>query len=254
MSVHHTEDVMGTTISIDLVDCHDRGLAERVFDWFHHVDEVFSPYKETSVVTAIGRGEIDLDDAAVDDDVREVLSACERLDLVSGGVFDVWHLPSPNGTCFDPCGYVKGWSVQRAAGMVRAEDVHEFCLNAGGDIALGGRNHDGEPWRIGIRHPHHRDRLALVVRAEGPLAVATSGTYERGAHIIDPRNGQAVTDASSVTVIGPDLGEADAYATTVFALGGEGLAWLQDQPGYQGCVIDHELQVHTTPGFGAHLA
>lgn len=254
MALHHVESVMGTTVSIDVVDSHDRSLIDRLVAWFHEVDEVFSPYKETSVITRIGRGEVGPDDAALSDDVIEVLDACELLNQQTGGVFDVWNLPSPNGTRFDPCGYVKGWSVHRAALLLADEGISQYCLNAGGDIVLGGRNHDNEPWSIGIRHPDDAARLAMVLRAEGPLAIATSGSYERGAHIFDPRDGLPVTDLASVTVVGPSLAEADAYATTLYVMGVDGLVWLDQFPGYGGCIITRDLDVFTTAAFDDCLA
>lgn len=254
MALHHVESVMGTTISIDVVDSHDRSLVERLVTWFHEVDAVFSPYKETSVVTRIGRGEVGPDSEELSADVVEVLERCEVLSVQTNGVFDVWNLPSPNGTRFDPCGYVKGWSVQRAARMLADDGVTQFCLNAGGDIVLGGRNHDHEPWSIGIRHPDDAMRLAMVLRAEGPLAVATSGSYERGAHIFDPRDGLPVTELASVTVVGPSLADADAYATTLYVMGLDGLVWLDQFPGYGGCVITRDLDVFTTATFDECLA
>lgn len=250
MSVHHVEAVMGTSISIDLVDTHDRALVDRLVEWFHHVDDVFSPYKETSPITRIGRGEAT--DEELTDEILEVLERCDELADDSDGVFDVWNLPSPNGTRFDPCGYVKGWSVQRAAEMVTAEGVRDFCLNAGGDVVLSGRNRDGDQWRVGVRHPHDPQLVALVLHGEGPLAVATSGTYERGTHIVDPRKGEAVTELASVTVVGPNIAEADAYATTVFAMGLDGLEWLAHHDGYEAAVITHDMRLLTTPGMAAY--
>ncbi len=245
---------MGTSISIDIVDSHDRHLIDELVAWFHHVDTDFSPYKDASTVTRIGRGELAPTDTAVSDEVREVLQRCGELDAETGGVFDVWSLPSPNGTRFDPCGYVKGWSVQRAARLLAQRGVQDYCLNAGGDVVLGGRNHGDAPWRVGIRHPDDAMAVALVLEGSGPLAVATSGTYERGAHIVDPRDGHPVTELASVTVIGPDLADADAFATTVYVMGADGLYWLADQPGYTGCVITREGQLIATEAFNAYRA
>lgn len=249
---------MGTTISIELIDVDPllgRSLVEQVVAWFHHVDAEFSPYKETSTITAIGRGELDVDDPRVDDDVRGVLQRCGELTIESDGAFDVWSLPSPNGSRFDPCGYVKGWSVQRAADLLRDAGVQHFCINAGGDIAVDGRDADGNPWRIGIRHPDDATVIALVVElpADTPFAIATSGSYERGAHIIDPRDGLATTELASVTVIGPDLAEADAYATTLYVMGIDGLEWLAARPGYSGCIITRDQQLLSTDDFDRHL-
>lgn len=243
---------MGTTISIDIVDSHDRSLIDELVAWFHEVDEVFSPYKATSVVTRIGIGELAPTDAEVGDDVREVLQRCGELFDITDGLFDVWSLPSPNGTRFDPCGYVKGWSVQRAACLLGSRGVIDFCLNAGGDIALGGFNHDGNPWRVGVRHPDDSMAIAITLQGVGPLAVATSGTYERGSHIVDPRTGQAAPELASATVVGPDLAEADAYATVLYLMGADGLHWLAQQPGYSGCVINHDRQLITTDAFNAY--
>jgi thiamine biosynthesis lipoprotein len=254
MSLHHVESVMGTTISIDIVDSDDRSIVDELVAWFHEVDAVFSPYKEGSTISRIGRGEVGPGDPALTSDVLEVLDRCEHLVVETDGVFDVWNLPSPNGTRFDPCGYVKGWSVERARQLLLGRGVHHFCINAGGDVALEGLNHDGDPWRIGIRRPDDADAVALVVAGQGPLAIATSGSYERGAHIHDPRVGEPSTELAAVTVVGPSIAEADAFATTVYVMGIEGLAWLQRHPGYSGCIMTWDQQLFTTDSFDAHLA
>jgi thiamine biosynthesis lipoprotein len=254
MSLHHVEAVMGTSISIDIVDSHDRSLIDELVAWFHEVDEVFSPYKDESVVSRIGRGELAPTDPHVSDDVREVLQRCGELSEATDGVFDVWSLPSPNGTRFDPCGYVKGWSVQRAARLLHRRGVVDFCINAGGDVALGGLSGEHAPWRVGIRHPSDPLSVAIVLEGAGPLAVATSASYERGAHIVDPRTGQPNTELASATVIGPDLAVADAYATVLYVMGTAGLHWLAQQPGYSGCVITNDGQLIATDAFNAYRA
>jgi FAD:protein FMN transferase len=248
MALHHVEAVMGTSISIDIVDSHDRSLIDELVSWFHEVDEVFSPYKEQSTITRIGRGEVGPGDPCLTADVLEVLGRCEQLVVDTDGVFDVWNLPSPNGTRFDPCGFVKGWSVERACQLLVGQGVEHFCINAGGDIALGGLNHDVEPWRIGIRRPD-ADAVALVLSGAGRMGIATSGSYERGAHIHDPRVDLPSTEIAAVTVVGPSIAEADAFATTVYVMGVEGLAWLQRHPGYGGCVMTWDEQLFSTDLF-----
>jgi len=249
MALHHVEAVMGTSVSIDIVDSHDRSVIDELVAWFHLVDEVFSPYKEHSTISRIGRGEVGPGDRALTTDVLEVLDRCERLITETDGVFDVWNLPSPNGTRFDPCGYVKGWSVERARELLLEKGIHDYCINAGGDIAIGGRNHDGDVWRVGVRNPDDRDGLAFVLTGDEPLGIATSGSYERGAHIVDPRDGLPVTDLASVTVVGPSLAEADAFATTIYVMGVEGLAWLARCPEYGACAITRADEVFTTDPF-----
>jgi FAD:protein FMN transferase len=245
---HHVEFVMGMAVSIDVRD-HDTPAAAivDVIEWLHHVDDTFSTHKPGSPISAIGRGELGLDDAG--DEIREVLRLCEDLRRDSNGAFDAFEVPAPNGTRFDPSGVVKGWSIDRAADILEQHGCANFCINAGGDIAIRGNPIDDQPWRVGIRHPDDPRSLALLIDAHGRVGIATSATYERGAHIIDPRNGQYTTELASVTVVGPDLTLADAYATTLFVLGLDGLDWLTGHPDYDAYVITHDDITYWTDGF-----
>jgi len=250
---HHIELVMGMAVSIDIRDLHVPVAAiDDVVEWLHHVDATFSPYKQESPISAIGRGQLGFDD--VDDEVRDVLRLCEQLRLDSDGSFDAFEVPAPNGTRFDPCGVVKGWSIEHAAEILEQRGCRNFCINAGGDIALRGSPVGDESWTVGIRHPVDDQRLATVVTGSGRLAVATSATYERGAHIINPHTGQPTTDLASVTVVGPDLTLADAYAPIVFVMGLDGLEWLEKHPDYDGYVITHDDTTYWTPGFADYRA
>jgi thiamine biosynthesis lipoprotein len=82
----------------------------------------------------------------------------------------------------------------------------------------------GGPWRIGIRNPRWRDHLAAVVVLRNG-AVATSGAYERGPHVVDPHTGRPPAGTLSVTMIDRTLAQADAHATAAFAMGPRGPMW-----------------------------
>jgi thiamine biosynthesis lipoprotein len=249
---HHVEYVMGMAVSIDIRDEPGmdtdprRGLAA-VLAWLHHVDETFSPYRDDSPISRLGRAEITLDD--VSDEVCEVLVLCDQLTDTTGGAFDAFAVPAPNGTMLDPSGLVKGWSIERSAHLLEAHGLGNFLINAGGDLVVRGRPAPGQRWVAGIRHPEHADSLAAVLDLAGPVSVATSATYERGAHIIYPRTGQTTTELASVTVVGPDLTFTDAFATAMFVMGAQGLDWLASQAGYDGMIITHDDLMFTTPGF-----
>lgn len=245
---HHVEFVMGMAVSIDIRDhdVPDTAVAD-VVAWLHHVDATFSTYKEDSPITALGRGAITLDEAGPE--IRNVLQLCETLRADSDGVFDVFAVPAPNGTTLDPSGLVKGWSIEHAAEILEQHGCSNFCINAGGDIAIRGNPTAGEAWRVGIRHPDVANGVATVLVGRGRLAIATSATYERGAHIIDPRVGEPTTAIASATVVGPDLTFADAYATIVFVMGLDGLDWIGSHPDYHAYVITHDDTTHWTDGF-----
>lgn len=248
----HVEHVMGMAVSIDIRD--DRSpteIAPAIADlvaWLHHVDAVFSTYKSESPISQFGLGELELADLSAE--VLNVLGLCQELFEDTNGAFDAFAVPAPNGSSFDPSGVVKGWSVERGAEILERHGCRDFCINAGGDIALRGRPEPDAEWRIGIRHPEHAHLSAVVVGGSGRLAVATSGTYERGAHIIDPVTCEPTADVASVTIVGADLTFADAYATAVFVMGVSGLDWLVERhPDYSGFVITHQQTTVSTPGF-----
>lgn len=245
---HHVEFVMGMAVSIDIRDRDTpAAVIADVVSWLHHVDATFSTYIDDSAISRLGRGELDIADAS--DEVADVLRLCEQIRVETDGVFDVFEVPAPNGTTLDPSGLVKGWSIERAATMLEQAGCANFCINAGGDIALRGRPTEHTSWRVGIRHPESTHELATVVTACGPLGVATSATYERGAHIIDPRTGQPTTDLASATVVGPDLTIADAYATAMFVMGLDGLDWIAAHPDYDAYMITRDARATWTPGF-----
>jgi FAD:protein FMN transferase len=204
-------DVRGERVGADAVD--------RVFAWLRFVDATFSTYREDSEVRRLDRGELALADAHPL--VREVLARCERLRVATGGYFDA-RARGP----LDPSGLVKGWSVDRAGELLAAAGARRFCVSAGGDVLV-----RGGPWRVGVQHPRRRDRVAAVLSLTD-AAVATSGAYERGEHIVDPITGRPPSGALSVTVLGRDLATADAYATAAFAMGEQGPAWTA---GLRGC-------------------
>jgi thiamine biosynthesis lipoprotein len=235
---------MGTTVTIDVRDAQPAADAvDAAIRWLHHVDATFSTYRESSAVRRIDRGDLDPADAGAD--VRWVLERCDELREETSGFFDA----RAAGT-FDPSALVKGWAVQRAAKSLTRAGVDDFCLTAGGDVVVRGQAGPGRPWRVGIQHPLDRESLAAVVEV-GDAAVATSGAYERGAHILDPFSGRPPEGVLSVTVVGPDLGTADAYATAAFAMGTDGPDWTRTLGGYEAMTVLADETVLSTPGFPA---
>ena len=118
---------------------------------------------------------------------------------------------------FDPTGLVKGWAADRAASRLAELPGASYCLNAGGDVVVGGTAGDGPgaPRRVGIEDPRDRSRIAEVVDLHHG-GVATSRTAARGTHLYDPVTGTFVERAGSVTVVGPTLMWADVWATALF--------------------------------------
>jgi FAD:protein FMN transferase len=234
---------MGMAIAIDVRDGVDVDV-EPAFDWLRFVDATFSTYRADSDISRLDRGDISLIECHPE--VDEVLTRCLALERATGGFFSVRA-----GGRLDPSGLVKGWAVAKAAERLAAAGAEHFCIDAGGDVVAHGRPAPDRRWRVGIRHPVERDAVAAVVAVED-LAVATSAEYERGAHILDPHTGAPPSGLLSVTIVGPDLATADAYATAAFAMGAGGPAWTAGLTGYEGLCITSDHRVVTTPGFARH--
>jgi FAD:protein FMN transferase len=245
--IRHAEQVLGTVVSFDVpVSARGDGSLDTAIRWLHWVDRVFSPYRPDSDVSLLADAEVTVDGCAPE--VAEVIAACAFIRARSGGYFT-----SAPGGRFDPSGYVKGWAVQRAAELLSAAGSENHVVNGGGDVQCAGGRAPGEPWRVGIADPLRPGGLALVVAAMD-CAVATSGVAERGPHILDPHTGRPASGLASLTVIGPRLALADAYATAAFAMG-PGLAreWTQTLDGYEAFAITADGRTWHTPGFARYV-
>jgi FAD:protein FMN transferase len=253
--VRQLERVMGTVITIDIYplaaedaaplgDAHVADLRRylaRAQDVLEQADAVFSTWLPGSPLSRLRRGEITV--AAAPAEVAAVMSACAAARRLSGGWFDPWAMPGG----FDPTGYVKGWAAQRALAALDGLTMSGALVNAAGDIASAGAQPSGEPFRIGIADPADPQRLAEVVELTG--CIATSGTYQRGNHLIDPRSGRPAARVASASVTGPDLGLADALATAVAVAGEAGLAFVEPLAGYEALVIGYDGRRQWTSKF-----
>jgi thiamine biosynthesis lipoprotein len=242
--VIRVEQIMGMPIVVDVRDVDDAEALEPLFDWFRLVDQTFSTYIPGSEISRLGRGELSLDEAA--DDVRDILARCEELRAPTNGYFDA----RAAGNGLDPSGLVKGWSVDRAAAIADEIGWRNYAINAGGDLRLRGGALPVPVWRVGIQHPGDRREVVAVVTGDD-LAVATSGAYARGPHVVDPHQGLPPEGVLSVTITGPDLATADAYATAAFAMGLEGPAWTARLRGYEALTLLADGRTLRTPGFGS---
>ncbi|GGR10476.1 FAD:protein FMN transferase [Streptomyces griseomycini] len=252
-AVRHVEETMGTVFSLDVRGGEPgavRAALEAAVAGLRRVDEVFSTYRDDSQVSRLARGELTV--AECDPEVAEVLALAAEAERVSDG----WFSPRYRGR-LDPTGIVKGWATERAARTLAAAGATGVSVNGGGDVQLLGAPGAGRPWRVGVSDPLRPGGLAAVVSAAGAdeLAVATSGTAERGDHIVDPRTGRsAVTDLVAVTVVAPRLTWADCWATAAFAMGSrEGLRWLESLPDAEGLLITAGDEVRCTGGLADRL-
>jgi FAD:protein FMN transferase len=222
-------------------------VLDLVFDHFTAVDRRFSTYKDDSEISALNAGRIAVSDISAD--MREVFALAERTRVETDGFFNI---RKPDGS-LDPSGIVKGWAIRNAARLLRSHGFENFFVDAGGDIQTGGKNAEGKDWRTGIRNPFNGDEIIKAVALKNK-GIATSGSYVRGGHIYDPNDAAAKLDSIvSLTVIAADVLEADRFATAAFAMGDDGIYFIEELAGLEGYMVNAKGIATQTSGFGAFV-
>ncbi|MEP7313739.1 MAG: FAD:protein FMN transferase [Pseudomonadota bacterium] len=275
------EAAMGTVVSIE-VDAPEDAVT-RAFEWFRQVEARCSRFDATSELRQLTPGKAVAASPILFEAVRFALLVAEE----TGGAFDptigsrmaargfnrhyvtgeTSAAPGSDDVSFrdvvidanehtillrrpltlDLGAVAKGLAVDAAAREL--QPFRDFAIDAGGDVYFGGCNAQGEPWRAGVRHPRLHDEL-IDRFSVSDRAVCTSGDYERGAHILDPRDGGAAHSVASATVVAPSAMLADALATAAFVLGPEQGIALLTRMRVEGLIVTPGLERYRTQGFG----
>ena len=236
--------VWGTIVDVDIAssvvseDGLNQGM-QQVIDFCKQVDTNFSTYIDTSWVTRLRTNKVEI--SSCPPTVQEVWELCLQAKHLTDGAFDPWAVEGS----FDPSGLVKGWAADKCADMLVSLGIEHVQVNAAGDLTLRGGFYDGvdKPWSIGVINPDNKKEVVKVFAIiDG--AIATSGAYERGAHISDPHTGMIAIGAKSATVVGPDGWLCDAMATAVMVGGTDSAKWFSQAElhGYQVFAIDRHEQ------------
>ena len=225
------ENVWATVVSIE---CEKEDISyQPQIDFLHQVDEIFSTYITTSEVSKLRNNQIQIEDCHPM--LNQVWHLCLRARELTDGAFDPWAVPGG----FDPSGYVKGWAADQICNQLQAAGAKYIQVNAGGDISLRGGSGNQATWQIGVAHPEKSGQISKIFQITDG-AIATSGTAERGNHIIDPQTKTIAVGARSATVVGKDAGLADALATALVVAGRDGASWFskKDLENYSCWVVD----------------
>jgi len=250
-----------------------RRAAEAAMADVARLEARYSRYRHDSFLSEINRVAAAGGRIAVDDETAGLLNYAATCHQQSGGLFDitsgilrrawrfdsgalpdqglidellakvgwdkvVWQppvleFPLP-GIELDFGGVVKEYAADRAAGLCWSAGIRHGMINLGGDIKVLGPRADGSPWRIGVRHPRHKDALLQTVELTRG-AMASSGDYERCltiedvryGHILNPRTGWPVRHLASVSVIADFCVVAGSASTIAMLKEAEGPAWLE---------------------------
>ena len=230
---------MGMPVALDIPGTSDINIFKRVFKELHLIDEQFSPFIEHSELSRFRRGELSPEELSIG--MKDVMKACLEAEAMTNGYFSARYSKD-----FDPTGYIKGWAIAEASRKLLKAGIGTFSLSVGGDVNA--YSNSEKTWKIGILDPQNKKSIIGKIVGQN-LAIATSGNYERGNHIINPKTGRPARELLSLTVEGPDIIKADILATAAYAMGKAGLKFIDDkQPGYEVLAIDRKGEVFLSGG------
>lgn len=224
---------MGTVVTLDVRGPgprpgYEAAVAEAT-ERLHRIDATLSTWIPDSWASRLLTGAVAAEDCPTQ--VRTVVALAQEVAAATDGFFTPRWRGAAAGP--DPTGLVKGWAAQRTSDVLLAHGFADHAVNAAGDVVLSGvpvpEEAGDQVWRIGISDPGRTGTLLGVVELPaGPWrwAVATSGTAERGRHVVDPHTGRfpgLVASATAVARVDAPLAEAGAWtdgcATALVAAG-----------------------------------
>lgn len=239
-----TEGIMGMSVAVEILDNAKSSDLNEVFDYFHKVDEIFSTYKKTSEISRINNKKLRKENASPE--VKKVLLLCDETKKLTNGYFNI----ELEGV-IDPSGLVKGYAINEASKMLFKKGYRNYYVEIAGDIDIRGLK-NGMKWKVGVRNPVKKEESTRVLHLTD-RGIATSGLYARGLHIYNPVKRKSALELMSVTVIGPNVYEADRFATAVFAMGEKGIDFLEKQDDLEGFCVTRDGRELETSGLGKYL-
>ena len=235
---------MPSTINLAQGNAKEEDINE-VFSYFHYIDNKFSTYKKDSEISRINRREIRKEEWSRE--MEKIMSLCEKTKKETEGYFDI----NIKGL-MDPSGLVKGYAILEGAKILRKRGYKNFFVEIAGDIQADGFSKKGEKWKIGIQNPFDSRQVIKIVQLSN-MGIATSGTYIRAGHINNPKSGKPADEIAAITVIGPDVYEADRFATAAFAMGEKGINFIENLNGFEVYMVKKNKKAVMTRGFHNYL-
>ncbi len=259
-SAERTFYLMGAPVRIKIYGTNSPFHTRLAFERIWWIEKDFNRFKKDSQVSLLnelaGRAPLE-----VSHDTFECIKLAKQMAGLTRGAFDVTggHDRSlvldykarkvflkKKGVKIDLGGIGKGYAAEVVRKILVERGAKSGMIDMRSSIAVFGPR----TWRVGIQHPRDKERhLGMVVLGNGD-SLATSGDYERGQHIIDPRTGRPPTAAQAVTVIGKNAAVTDALSTALFVLGPEaGIELAETLPEIEALIVDRNDRIVRSSGF-----
>jgi thiamine biosynthesis lipoprotein len=238
--------IMGMPVTVQIIDAGATSEdIQEVFAYLNYIDKKFSTYKKDSEISQINRGVVNKVDYSAE--MKKILELSDQTKKETNGYFDI----NLNGI-IDPSGIVKGYAIWQASKILEKKGHQNFYVEIAGDIQVFGKNEKGESWRVGIQNPFNPEEIIKIVKISNK-GIATSGNYQKGLHILNPKTKIAADEIAGISVIGPNVYEADRFATAAFAMGEKGIEFIEGLKGFDGYMVKNNQIAVMTSGFEKYL-
>ncbi|MFH1617404.1 MAG: FAD:protein FMN transferase [Candidatus Margulisiibacteriota bacterium] len=252
-------EIMSTTLTIQVHDRHPSRHINEAFDLARRIDALLSRFNPKSDVSLINHF-AGVSAIEVSPETLEAIQLSIEMSRLTGGAFDItkkdYSLINTDASLkrvkliseeaeIDLGGIGKGYAVEKIYALLKERGVKKALIDMHSSLAA-----IGGPWRIGIQDPNDKEKLVGTVELHDGQALSTSGNYERGDHIVNPKDKTQSSKCRSVTVLCKDAAVADALSTAVFVLGPEkGLELINSLDNTECLIVQNDGKIVKTKGF-----
>jgi FAD:protein FMN transferase len=156
------------------------------------------------------------------------------------------------GMALDLGGIGKGFALERAAAILRAQGYPRALLDFGGQLLALDAPPGKSGWPVRVRDPRDPEHTLFELTLHAASLSTTSDDQQgwvlggqRYSHVFDPRRGAPVEGRACACVLAPEAARADAWSTALYVLGSPGLP-LAERAGIAALVLEGDGALHET--------
>ena len=223
-------------ITIEIIG-YSKKTIEKSYKKLEHINQLYSPYISTSELSKFWSQDQVISEMSKE--FRLIYDECIKYEKLTDGYFSPFFEKR-----YNPTGFVKGWAIDQVSQIIEKDGYYDYCINLSGDMKFSSSG--DKIWRVSIQNPFDKNKSIAVLALKNG-AIATSGNYERGEHIKNPKDPDAISDIAGVTIVGEDIIKSDVLATAIYAMGlSKAKKFLDKEQDYQALIIDKKVNIYQT--------
>lgn len=213
-------------------------------------EEVIEIIKQSIKYSEITNGDMDITCKPLLDGIKQ--KCCEVEELKSLVNYKNIRIKEPNeikllkrGMQLDLGSIVKGYATDLIVKILDDNEIENAIINLGGNVYVKGLDSEYKKWKVGIQNPIKKSEKIVGYLELTNKSVVTSGTVERGNHIIDPHTGEIVNNhIKSVSIIADKSIDAEGLSTAFFVKGKCGIEQINKMKNIDCIYVDDKKNIY----------